>query len=151
MNRILFAYPEVSQLFPNGGIGTFVSEAAAILAASGCWQVDILTDTTYAPYITQGDLSNAQAALRQAGVRLMDLDREDGIPCAWASPDVSRAERYHRQRILKNVPGWEMTKAKGREELAQWLATDVDICVVPSRGDNYPNVVMEAARAGCPK
>lgn len=30
-----------------------------------------------------------------------------------------------------------------------WLDNEVDICIVPSRVDNYPYVVMEASRAGC--
>ncbi|MCI0454846.1 MAG: glycosyltransferase [Candidatus Dadabacteria bacterium] len=336
MRRILFAYPEVSPIFPNGGIGTFVFEASRLLAGSGEWEVDILTDTTYAPYITQGDFRNAEKIFKDAGVRLIDLDRETPVLQGWESPDVTRSELYHAhiarlnseknydiiefpdwrapgffavrhkrttksfsntlivahlhsstkdvrdwqdgyflnkndlychfmeeyvkkysdvvisptefllrpvrqtqhifekplyrngypissanapisntiarnsnsnvisvacvsrlelrkgqdvfakaikhlseskyfddrvqftfcgrdnigygrdewmsqsiRRILKGVKNWKIIKPKSRQDLAQWLASEVDICVVPSRGDNYPNVVMEASRAGC--
>ena len=79
MHRILFAYPEVSPLFTNGGIGTFVFEATTLLASSGNWEVDILTDTNYAPNITQGDFSKAGKMLKEAGVRLMNLDHENEV------------------------------------------------------------------------
>jgi len=336
MHRILFAYPEVSPIFPNGGIGTFVFEVTTLLASSGNWEVDILTDTTYAPYITQGDFHKAEKIFKDAGVRLLDLARENEVIHGWKSPDVTRAERYHSniarlhaekhydiiefpdwgapgffvvrhkrntksfsntllvlnlhsstkdvldwqglyflnkndlychfmeeyvkkysdivlsptefllrpvrqtqlvfekllfrnglpissscqthqkdisgdrrsglitvacvsrleprkgqdilanairhlsesssldkdvrfvfcgmdrkglvpdrwmsqsiQQILKGVNNWKIIKPKSRQDLAQWLATEVDICVVPSRIDNYPYVVMEASRAGC--
>jgi glycosyltransferase involved in cell wall biosynthesis/GT2 family glycosyltransferase len=334
--RLLFAYPEVAPLFTNGGIGTFVFEAASLLAASGQWEVDILTDTSYVRYSTSVDFRNAEATFRENGIRLFDLDRDDRVPLGWGSPDVTRAERYQRhvarlhaerqyhliefpdwrapgffvvrhkrtagaftntqlvvhlhsstqdvwawqdryfldrddlychymehyvkkysdlvlsptefllqpvrhtqsvfrkaffrsgypmssshqpalkdirsdrkteaitvacisrlelrkgqdvlaqairhlvespsldsrvqyvfcgrdslgldrdgwmsqsiRRILHGIGNWKMVSPKSRAELAQWLATEVDICVVPSRSDNYPNVVLEAARAGC--
>ncbi|HZX14369.1 MAG TPA: glycosyltransferase [Thermodesulfobacteriota bacterium] len=336
MRRILFAYPEVSPVFTNGGIGTFIFEVTNLLASSGQWEVDILTDTSYSLYITQGDFRKAEVAFREAGIRLIDLNREEGVPPGWQSPDVTRAERYQRHiarlhaerhydiiefpdwrapgffvvrhkrttksfgdvllvvhlhsstkdvwewqngyfldrndlychymeeyvkkysdvvlsptefllrnvlqtqhilekplfrngypissnpeltsiwmkgsrgsdvitiacvsrlelrkgqdvlanairclseskslddnvqfvfcgkdnmgldrdgrmsqsihRILKGAMNWRIARPKNRRDLAEWLATEVDICVVPSRGDNYPNVVMEAARAGC--
>jgi glycosyltransferase involved in cell wall biosynthesis len=336
MRRILYAYPEVSPLFRNGGIGTFVFEAATLLAATGRWEVDILTDTTYVSFSTPADFRRAAAVFHEAGVRLIDLERADGVMPGWASADVTRAERYYRhvsslhaerpydliefpdwrapgffvvrhkrtagsfgdaqlivhlhsstkdvwewqdgyfldrddlycnymeeyvrkyadvvlsptefilqpvrqtqpifqkalfrngypmssssdsisnyvaavrrsdritvacasrlelrkgqdvlatairrlseskslhngvqylfcgkdslgldrdgwmsqsiRRILNGIENWEIVKPKSREDLAHWLATEVDICVVPSRVDNYPNVVMEAARAGC--
>src|SRR3990170_9820 len=96
MRRILFAYPEVSPLFTNGGIGTFVFEVTNLLASSGQWEVDILTDTSYSPYITQGDFRKAKAAFSEANIRLIDLDREEGVPPGWQSSDVTRAERYQR-------------------------------------------------------
>ena len=86
MHRILFAYPEVSPLFANRGIGTFVFEATTLLASSGKWEVDILTDTSYAPNITQGGFRKAEAVFKQAGVRLIDLDREDGVLPGWQPP-----------------------------------------------------------------
>ena len=52
-------------------------------------------------------------------------------------------------RILGGIPNWTTIPAKSREGLRSWLASAVDICVVPSRGDNYPNIVLEAAQAGC--
>ena len=85
MRRILFAYPEVSPVFPNGGIGTFVFEVSNLLSASGRWEVDILTDTSYAPYITQGDFSKAEKMFEEAGVRLMNLDHENEV-CWGVNP-----------------------------------------------------------------
>jgi glycosyltransferase involved in cell wall biosynthesis len=334
MRRILFAYPEVSPIFPNGGIGTFVFEVSNLLSASGKWEVDILTDTAYSPSIMQDDFRKAEGIFRKAGIRLIDLDRENGDLPLWESFDLMRAERYHAhvsrlhseryydliefpdcrapgffvvrhkrnagsfndtrlivhlhssvkdiwewhegyftdrndlychymeeyvkkysdialsptefllrpvhqtqgtfekpfyrngypishyesssnletvrrsntvtvacisrlerrkgqdilangihylsesgslddnvqfvfcgkdnigldrdgwmsesiRRILKGVRNWKIIKPKSRRDLADWLTTEIDICVVPSRVDNYPNVVIEAARAGC--
>jgi hypothetical protein len=50
---------------------------------------------------------------------------------------------------LRGVKGWSIVPPAHREQLQGWLAHDVDVCVVPSRADNYPNVILEAARAGC--
>ncbi len=79
MHRILFAYPEVSPLFADGGIGTFVFEATTLLASSGNWEVDILTVTSYAPNITQGNFRKAEKMFKEAGVRLMNLDHENEV------------------------------------------------------------------------
>src|SRR3990172_6974241 len=95
MRRILYAYPEVSPIFPNGGIGTFVFEVSHLLAASGEWDVDILTDTSYSATIMQDDFRKAETVFKQAGVRLIDLYRDERIKPGWESPDVIRAERYH--------------------------------------------------------
>jgi glycosyltransferase involved in cell wall biosynthesis len=336
MRRILLAYPEVSPIFPNGGIGTFVFEAANLLSSSGQWQVDILTDTSYTPYITQNDFHKAETIFKKAGIRLIDLYRDNTLKPGWESPDLTRAEQYHEhvsrlhserpydviefpdwrapgffvvrhkrntksfgdvplvvhlhsstkdvwewqdgyflnrndlyrhymeeyvkkysdivlspteflirpvlqtqntfkklllrngypisssyephqkdihddhranpitvacvsrlelrkgqdilanairqlsesnsldnnlqfifcgkdniglerdlrmsesiQRILKGVRNWKIINPKSRQDLAHWLATEVDICVIPSRVDNYPYVVVESARAGC--
>src|SRR5262245_60388224 len=96
MYRILYAYPEVSPLFPNGGVGTFVCETATLLAKSGQWEVDILTDVTYAPGLTHENFRKAASMFREVGVRLIDLNRDDGVPAVWPAGEVTRAERYHR-------------------------------------------------------
>jgi glycosyltransferase involved in cell wall biosynthesis len=336
MPRILFAYPEVSPLYINGGIGTYVYEMAHLLAASGGWEVDILTDLSFVPPAMRPDFAKARVSFGRAGIRLLDLHGGAGSPVNWGMPDLMRAERYYRtierlheerrydviefpdwrgpgflavrhkrtagaladtrlavhlhssskdvadwqdenfltreqlychdmeayvkahadlvlsptefllrsvraeewgrsrplirtgypisadrpsraaseipsrgketltvacvsrlelrkgqdilaqairrvvetaaveqpvdfvfcgndgrglpgdgsmagsiRRILEGVPNWTIQKAKPRQSLLEWLAADVDVCVVPSRGDNYPNVVLEAARAGC--
>lgn len=96
MPKILFAYPEVSPLYINGGIGTYVFEAAHLLATSGRWEVDILTDLSVVPESMQPDLAKAQTLFRRSGIRLYDLDRQDMSPSAWDSPDLIRADRYYR-------------------------------------------------------
>lgn len=336
MPRILFAYPEVSPLYVNGGIGTYVYEAAHLLAGCSGWEVDVLTDFSFVPAGMQPDFAKARALFGRAGIRLLDLQDGVGEPVNWGVPDLMRAERYGRhlvtlhqerrydviefpdwrapgffavrhkrtagafadtrlvahlhsstmdvaewqeghfasreefvchymeeyvkthadvvlsptrylldplrnrprgpeklmfrngypispeaghernhrtarrredtitvacvsrlerrkgqdvlaqaikrlhdtqavdaavrfvfcgndnvglpgdrsmaasiQRILAGVPNWRILEAKSRQDLIEWLATEVDVCVVPSRGDNYPNVVLEAARAGC--
>lgn len=336
MPRILFAYPEVSPLYINGGIGTYVYEAAHLLAGCNGWEVDVLTDFSFVPAGMQPDFAKARALFGRAGIRLLDLHGGRGDPMTWGMPDLMRAERYYRnlvtlhgerpydliefpdwrgpgfmavrhkrtagafadtrlvvhlhssskdvadwqdenfltreqlychdmeayvnahadlvlsptefllhpvrdkermssrplirtgypisaegpsraagevlsrrkealtvacvsrlelrkgqdilaqairravetaaldqpvefvfcgndgqglpgdgsmagsvRRILDEVPNWTIQKAKTRQTLLEWLAADVDVCVVPSRGDNYPNVVLEAARAGC--
>ncbi len=95
MRRILFAYPEVSPVFPNGGIGTFVFEVSNLLSASGRWEVDILTDTSYSPSIMQDDFRKAEEVFRKVGIRLIDLHRGNEDLVGWESFDLTRAERYH--------------------------------------------------------
>ncbi len=329
--RILFAYPEASPPFVNGGIGTYVFEAATLLAQSGNWQVDVLSDSAYGGGHTRRDFDRAVAVFARSGVRLLDLERGRADTLAlpaqrdalrarryyehvtrlhaerryqviespdWKAPghdlvrsktlhgefretclvahlhssteDVARwnsvrplkskerravaMERYVKEsadvilspselmlaplrggadrpilrcgypigrapdrtsrmesnarpitiacvsrleprkgqdllagafrrlrstrggkpelqlvfrgvdnfgvppdrkmsrtirRILGSTDGWSIVPPQDRSFLTEWLAREVDICVVPSRGDNYPNVVLEAARAGC--
>ena len=330
--RILFAYPHASPLCRANGINSFVFEASHLLASLGHWDVHILTDLSFGGDERSG-LATAAECGNAAGITLHDISRDDGIPCAWGSSVIHRAERFHRAmkrlhaeygygliecpdylapgffsvrdkrtgvgfasaklvthlhgstsdlcasqrrsflnredlyanymegyvkkyadvilspsqflltpvqsaafmtdrqyvrsgyplfsplvktrqgdeapgdivvacvghlefrkgqdllasaikklhesgsldpttrfvfcgndglgperdarmsrtigRILRGIPNWSISPAKPREELRSWLADAVDICVVPSRMDNYPQVVLEAAQAGC--
>ncbi len=332
--RILFAYPHASPLCSTSGISTFVFETSHLLAQLGQWEVDILTDLSFGDGASS-DPATATARFGDSGIRLHDITRDDGIPYAWGSPVIHRAERFYRamkrlhaqhcydviecpdhtapaffivrdkrtnvgfastklvthlhgstsdlcswqrrsflsreevyanymegyvkkyadvilspsefllgptkntssiierqfvrsgypifsrpgsttytqrddrmgsivvacvgrlefrkgqdllasaikklhqsgmldpntqfvfcgsdglgperdakmsrsiSRILEGIPNWKIIPEKPREELRSWLAGTVDICVVPSRADNYPNVILEAAQAGC--
>ncbi len=95
MRRILFAYPEVSPLYVNGGIGTYVCEVAHLLAEAG-WDVDVLTDFAYPPAGMRPDFSRTVKAFAKAGIRLLDLDRVDKATIGWGLPDLLRSERYWR-------------------------------------------------------
>ena len=95
MKRILFAYPEVSPPFRNGGIGTFVFEAAALLASTGRWEVDVLANKAFDPS-NNGSFPEAKATFRRLGVRLLDVDRSSIRAYGWNSPTPDQAEQYER-------------------------------------------------------
>ena len=95
MPRILFAYPEVSPLYINGGIGTYVCEAAHLLAHAG-WEVEVLTDSSYPPAGMQPDFSEAKRYFAESDIRLLDLHPGSENDVAWGLPDLTRAERYYR-------------------------------------------------------
>lgn len=116
MKRILFAYPEVAPLFLNGGIGSFVCEAATLLAASGEWEVDVLTDTRYGGASMREAFVHAAATFRERGVRLMDLTGEPSPFFTGGSTSLERAGRYsahvtrlHRERQYDVIefPDWQ--------------------------------------------
>lgn len=93
MKRILFAYPEVAPLHNNGGIGTFVFEAATLLAQSGRWEVDVLADSLYAE--GNGErFSTAQQRFRKSGVTLHNLDRSGSRDGGWRFPTPGQAMCY---------------------------------------------------------
>lgn len=96
MPRILFAYPEVSPLYVNGGIGTYVYEAAHLLATAGGWEVDILTDLTFVPPGMRPDFAKTRELFALAGIRLFDLVDDGAEATRWSMPDLVRADRYHR-------------------------------------------------------
>ncbi len=95
MRRILLAYPEVSPLYVNGGIGTYVCEVAHLLAEAG-WDVDVLTDFAYPPAGMRPDFSKSIKSFAKAGIRLLDLDQVDKDTVRWDPPDLLRSERYFR-------------------------------------------------------
>src|ERR671912_2027110 len=94
--RILFVYPHASPLCWTSGIHTCVFETSHLLAHLGRWEVDILTDLSFRCDDALGDPATATAGFGDSGIRLHDISRDDGIPCAWGSPVIPRAERFYR-------------------------------------------------------
>ena len=94
--RILFAYPYASPLCSTSGISTFVFETSHLLAQLGQWEVDILTDLSFSCDGASCDPATATARLGDSGIRLHYITRDDGIPYAWGSPVIHRAERFYR-------------------------------------------------------
>jgi len=118
MRKILFAYPEVSPLFPNGGIGTYVYEVSRILASTSDWHVDILVDRSYYPQLTNEDFNSARKMFKKNGINLYDLTLKNKFIPGWNSHSVTRAEKYY-YKIL------ELTKSQNYDiiEFPDWRAT----------------------------
>ena len=84
-------------MYVNGGIGTYVAEAAALLRTSGQWEVDVLTDLSFVPLSMRPDWSSAETYFEERGVRLLTLTRQTRSAWAWPSADLNRADRYQQE------------------------------------------------------
>lgn len=113
-SRILLCSTELSLLYPGGGVGTCLFQAARALAGSGRFDVDLLCEQDR---YESGQWEKAVHSLKASGIGLLGYGRADAPESTTGDWVLARSERVHgRLRALQATAPYDLV------EFAEWGA-----------------------------